>query len=108
MVRYIWLVPVLVVLSQIPGYTLRIHHWFYPMLAIPVLSLPNRVSIFGQAIMLGLFLDGIGRWGWAGIIQQTASVSLSLYRSIPLLTGSSSVTPIPEATSPTSALQIRP
>jgi hypothetical protein len=24
--------------------------------------------------MLGLFLDGIGRWGWASIVEETASL----------------------------------
>jgi hypothetical protein len=72
---YLPLVPLLIVLACIPNYTLRIHHYLYTFAAIPVLSLPNRVSLFGQAFMLGLFLDGVGRWGWASIIEQTTSVS---------------------------------
>lgn len=72
---YLPLVPLLIVLACIPNYTLRIHHYLYALAAIPVLSLPNRVSLFGQAFMLGLFLDGVGRWGWASIIEQTTSVS---------------------------------
>lgn len=55
----------------------------YALLAIPVLSLPNRVSLFFQAFMLGLFLDGVGRWGWASIVETTDSVSASHVLSVP-------------------------
>lgn len=48
----------------------------YALIAFPVLSLPNRISLALQAFMLGLFLDGVGRWGWAGLIEQTSSVSI--------------------------------
>lgn len=27
--------------------------------------------------MLGLFLDGVGRWGWANIVESTASVCIT-------------------------------
>jgi hypothetical protein len=72
--RYIVLVPILIILAFIPDYTLRLHHYLLATIAIPVLSLPNRVSLFGQAFALGLFLDGVGRWGWASILEYTASV----------------------------------
>ncbi|ORX40876.1 hypothetical protein BD324DRAFT_575252 [Kockovaella imperatae] len=74
LIRYLPLAPILLILAFIPGYTLRIHHYLYCLAAIPVLSLPNRVSLFGQAFILGLFLDGVGRWGWASILQQTTSL----------------------------------
>ncbi|KAK8850721.1 hypothetical protein IAR55_004641 [Kwoniella newhampshirensis] len=74
LIRYLPLVPILIILAFIPGYTLRVHHYLLALIAIPVLSLPNRISLFFQAFMLGLFLDGVGRWGWAGIIEQTASL----------------------------------
>ena len=73
--RYLPLVPILIVLAFIPGYTLRLHHYLYSLIAIPVLSLPNRVSLFGQAFTYALFIDGVGRWGWASIVQQTTTVS---------------------------------
>lgn len=65
----------MIILNYIPGYTLRLHHYLYALIAIPVLSLPNRVSLAGQAFMLGIFLDGVGRWGWDGLIERSASVS---------------------------------
>jgi hypothetical protein len=74
--RYLPLVPILIVLAFIPDYTLRLHHYLLATAALPVLSLPNRVSLFGQAFALGLFLDGASRWGMASIVEYTASVSI--------------------------------
>lgn len=73
--RYLPIVPILIVLANLGDHMhLRVHHYMYALLAIPVLSLPNRVSLFLQAMMLGLFLDGVGRWGWASIVETTDSV----------------------------------
>jgi len=73
--RYLPLVPILIVLANLGnGYHLRLHHYIYALVGIPVLSLPNRVSLFLQAMLFGLFLDGVGRWGWASIIESTDSV----------------------------------
>ncbi|WVR08780.1 hypothetical protein IAU60_005838 [Kwoniella sp. DSM 27419] len=74
LIRYIGLVPLLIILAFIPSYTFRPHHYLLALIAIPVLSLPNRISLFGQAFALGLFLDGVGRWGWDGVIQLTGSL----------------------------------
>lgn len=73
--RYLSLVPILIVLANIPHYTLRLHHYLFTLAALPVLSLPNRVSLFGQAFAFGMFLDGVGRWGWDSILENTGSVS---------------------------------
>ncbi|TYJ57254.1 hypothetical protein B9479_001987 [Cryptococcus floricola] len=74
LIRYLPLIPILIILANIPNYTLRLHHYLLALAAIPVLSLPNRVSLFWGAFMLGLWLDGVGRWGWDGILQETTSL----------------------------------
>lgn len=74
LVRYLPFLPMLLILSNIPSYTLRLHHYLLALLAIPVLSLPNRLSLMLQAFMLGLWLDGVGRWGWASLLEETSSV----------------------------------
>ncbi|WVQ72683.1 hypothetical protein IAR50_002243 [Cryptococcus sp. DSM 104548] len=71
LIRYLPLVPILIILANIPNYSLRLHHYLLALAAIPVLSLPNRVSLFWGAFMLGLWLDGVGRWGWDSILQET-------------------------------------
>lgn len=75
--RYFWLLPICLILNAIPGYVFRLHHYLYSLAAMPVLSLPNRISLFLQAFILGLFLDGVGRWGWESILQTVAQVSSS-------------------------------
>lgn len=73
--RYLPIVPILIVLANLGNnYYLRLHHYIYSLVAIPVLSLPNRVSLFLQAMLFGLFLDGVGRWGWASIVESGDSV----------------------------------
>ncbi|OXG12552.1 vacuolar protein [Cryptococcus neoformans Ze90-1] len=74
LVRYLPFLPILLILSNIPSYTLRLHHYLLALLAIPVLSLPNRLSLVLQAFMLGLWLDGVGRWGWASFLEKTSSL----------------------------------
>ncbi|WWD16411.1 hypothetical protein CI109_100837 [Kwoniella shandongensis] len=74
LIRYLPLIPVIIILVYVPGYTLRIHHYILAIIAIPLLCLPNRISLFSQAFMLGLFLDGVGRWGWASILEQTTTL----------------------------------
>lgn len=74
LVRYLPFLPMLLILSNVPSYTLRLHHYLLALLAIPVLSLPNRLSLMLQAFMLGLWLDGVGRWGWASLLEKTSSV----------------------------------
>lgn len=74
--RYLPLVPILIILANLGhGYYLRLHHYMLCLIGIPVMSLPNRISLFGQAFLLGFFLDGIGRWGWASMIEKGSEVS---------------------------------
>lgn len=75
-VRYLPLVPILIILACIGhSYYLRLHHYLLALAGLPVMSLPNRVSLFGQSFFLAFFLDGVGRWGWASILQSEAEVS---------------------------------
>lgn len=69
-VRYLPVVPVLIILANLGNnYYLRLHHYIISLAGFPVLSLPNRISLFGQAFVTGFFLDGVGRWGWASIVE---------------------------------------
>ncbi|BEJ13483.1 hypothetical protein CspHIS471_0306570 [Cutaneotrichosporon sp. HIS471] len=68
--RYLSLVPILIVLANLGhDYYLRLHHYLLSLAGLPVMSLPNRISLFGSAFCLGFFLDGSGRWGWASIVE---------------------------------------
>ncbi|KAF9878426.1 LCCL domain-containing protein [Colletotrichum karsti] len=64
----LFLLGIIVGLS-IPGVDLRIHHYIMTFLLIPGTSMQTRSSLFYQGMVLGLFVNGIGRWGFDSILQ---------------------------------------
>lgn len=64
----------LVVLSNLPGLTLRIHHYILAMLLIPGCATRGRTAIMFQGILLGLFISGASRWGLASIAETVTSL----------------------------------
>jgi len=65
---------ILVVLSQLPGLTLRIHHYIIAMAFVPGTAFPTRLSAMYQGFLLGLFLNGVAAFGFAPILQTSADV----------------------------------
>lgn len=66
---YLTGLAVLIFLGFIPGLTLRIHHYIFSILFIPGTAYRTRLSMLYQGILVGLFLDGIGRWGFDSILE---------------------------------------
>lgn len=66
---------VIMVLTLLPGLTFRLHHYVFAMLLIPGTAFPTRISALLQAFLLGMFLDGVSRWGFASILQTAAEVT---------------------------------
>ncbi|KAL0940523.1 LCCL domain containing protein [Colletotrichum truncatum] len=64
----LFLVGIIIGLS-IPGVDLRIHHYIMTFLLIPGTSMQTRSSLFYQGMVLGLFANGIARWGFDSILQ---------------------------------------
>lgn len=58
-----------VVLLVLPGFRLRIHHYILALLLMPGTAFPTRPSIMYQGLLLGLFVNGVARWGFASIIE---------------------------------------
>lgn len=59
----------IIILLALPGFRLRIHHYILALLLMPGTSFPTRPSIFYQGLLLGLFINGVARWGFASIIE---------------------------------------
>ncbi|KAM0723601.1 hypothetical protein Q7P37_000588 [Cladosporium fusiforme] len=59
----------LLLLLTIPGENLRIHHYILALLLLPGTSFQNRPSLIYQGLLVGLFVNGIARWGFDSIIQ---------------------------------------
>lgn len=67
-------------LANLPGLTLRIHHYIFGLIFIPGCATRGRTAYAFQGILLGFFLSGVARWGYASI----AETSISLLRGEPL------------------------
>jgi len=63
---------VTLVISQLPGLQLRLHHYILAMVLIPGTAFPTRLSAIYQGFLLGMFLNGAAAFGFDSILQ-TAS-----------------------------------
>lgn len=64
----------LFLVSQLPGLTLRVHHYILAMLLIPGCCTRGATAMLFQGILLGLFLSGAARWGLAAIAETDTSL----------------------------------
>lgn len=74
LVIYTSFVVGLVVISSLPGLTLRVHHYILAMLLIPGCCTRGVTALMFQGILLGLFLSGAARWGLAAIAETDTSL----------------------------------
>ncbi|GAB1317605.1 LCCL domain-containing protein [Madurella fahalii] len=59
----------LAVLAALPGLQLRLHHYLLALLLLPGTAMRTRLSLASQGLLLGLFVNGVARWGFAGVVQ---------------------------------------
>ena len=64
----------LFILLVLPGFRLRIHHYILAILLMPGTAFPTRPSLIYQGLLLGLFVNGVARWGFASIIQTPSAL----------------------------------
>ncbi|KAL8820243.1 MAG: hypothetical protein Q9191_007558 [Dirinaria sp. TL-2023a] len=67
-------VAFLIICVIVPRLNLRIHHYFLAILLLPGTRLQTRPSLLYQGILVGLFINGIARWGFDSILQTTAEL----------------------------------
>lgn len=70
---------ILLFLAVTPRLHLRLHHYILALLLLPGTAVQTRPSLLYQGLLLGLFISGIARWGFAGILETSAL----LYRNGP-------------------------
>lgn len=56
-------------LVAVPKMNVRIHHYILGLLLVPGTSMQTRPSLLFQGILVGLFINGIARWGFDSILQ---------------------------------------
>jgi hypothetical protein len=58
----------------IPGLSLRIHHYILALLLLPGTNMQTRPALLYQGILVGLFINGIARWGFDSVLQTPAAL----------------------------------
>ncbi|KAI9722985.1 MAG: hypothetical protein M1812_001434 [Candelaria pacifica] len=72
LVLYISFLVGIAVLVALPGLDLRIHHYILALLLLPGTAIQTRPSLLYQGILVGLFINGIARWGFDSLLQTPA------------------------------------
>ncbi|CAL5865812.1 uncharacterized protein PFLUO_LOCUS18 [Penicillium psychrofluorescens] len=72
---------IILILLPLPGLRLRIHHYILAILLMPGTAFPTRPSLIYQGLLLGLFVNGVARWGFASIIETPAALGEPLSSS---------------------------
>ncbi|KAL1891257.1 hypothetical protein Sste5346_007716 [Sporothrix stenoceras] len=83
---YILFISGLVICMMLPGLKLRIHHYIVALLLLPGTSMQTRPALLYQGILVGLFINGIARWGWDSLLQTAAALQDDSQLNSPLPT----------------------
>ncbi|RYN31207.1 hypothetical protein AA0114_g12204 [Alternaria tenuissima] len=68
------LVGGILALVAIPKMNVRIHHYILGLLLVPGTSMQTRPSLLFQGILIGLFINGTARWGFASILETPSAL----------------------------------
>lgn len=71
---YAILVLGIVIALTLPGLNLRIHHYVLSLLLLPGTSMQTRPSLLYQGLLVGLFINGIARWGFDSVLQTSTAL----------------------------------
>lgn len=66
---YALFIAAIVIALLLPGLNLRIHHYILALLLLPGTSMQTRPSLLYQGLLIGLFINGIARWGFDPVLQ---------------------------------------
>ncbi len=72
LVLYITFLISIAIFAALPGLDLRIHHYILALLLLPGTGIQTRPSLLYQGILVGLFINGIARWGFDSLLQTPA------------------------------------
>ncbi|KAK4154586.1 hypothetical protein C8A00DRAFT_42654 [Chaetomidium leptoderma] len=59
----------IIICVALPNFNLRIHHYILALLLLPGTSIQIRPSLLYQGLLIGLFVNGIARWGFDPFLQ---------------------------------------
>lgn len=67
-------VATILILVTVPKMNVRLHHYILGLVLAPGTAMQNRPSLLFQGILIGLFINGIARWGFDSILQTPAEL----------------------------------
>ncbi|KAK4104037.1 hypothetical protein N658DRAFT_493531 [Parathielavia hyrcaniae] len=71
---YALFVGAIIICLVLPDLRLRIHHYVLALLLLPGTAIQIRPSLLYQGLLLGLFVNGIARWGFDPVLQTDYSL----------------------------------
>jgi len=95
LIRYLGIygifVAFLLLSLALPGLNLRIHHYILALLLLPGTSMQTRPALLYQGLLIGLFINGIVRWGFDPVLQTAAALQGDAQKDtrLPLITSPS-------------------
>lgn len=60
--------------AAVPGEGLRLHHYVISLLLLPGCAFPTWISQMCSAFLFGMFINGIARWGFDGLLQDVKTI----------------------------------
>lgn len=108
LIRYLGLYALLlagiIIALVLPAQNLRLHHYIIALLLLPGTSLQMRPSLLYQGLLVGLFINGIARWGFDPVLQTSGSLMGDAQKGSPLPTIRPPVIHLGNATTPFSSI----
>lgn len=60
--------------AAVPGEGLRLHHYVIALILLPGCAFPTRISLLCCAILFGMYINGVARWGFDGVLQDNGVI----------------------------------
>ncbi|KAK7752195.1 hypothetical protein SLS62_005939 [Diatrype stigma] len=64
----------IIICLVLPNVSLRIHHYVLALLLLPATAVQTRPALLYQGILVGLFVNGIARWGFDAVLQTSVAL----------------------------------
>ncbi|KAI1848684.1 hypothetical protein JX266_005543 [Neoarthrinium moseri] len=74
----------IIVCLVLPDLSLRLHHYIVALLLVPGTSMQTRPALLYQGILIGLFINGIARWGFDSVLQTSYALQGDAQLNSPL------------------------
>ena len=71
---YVVAAVILGLCAAVPGEGLRLHHYVISLALLPGCAFPTWISQLCSAFLFGMFINGIGRWGFDGLLQDVKTI----------------------------------